>query len=73
MPERTVTTIAELIDALGGVTKAAPVLGVSSPQRVWNWKKRGKITPALFMQHQAVLQQRGIVAPASFWFEEQAA
>ena len=73
MPERTVTTIEELIDALGGVTKAAPILGAKGPQRVWNWKKRGKITPALFMQHQAALQERGIVAPPSFWFEGQAA
>ena len=73
MPERTVSTIGELIEALEGPTKAAEALGATSPQQVVNWRLRGKISPGFFMKHQTVLKQRGIVAPASFWFEGQPA
>jgi hypothetical protein len=67
MSDFTVTSIGELINELGGPTRAAEVLGVKGPQRVVNWRRRNKITPDLFMKHQAALQKRGIVAPASFW------
>ena len=65
-----VTTIKQLVTKLGGPTKAAEILGVKGPQRVVNWQRRGKITPDLFMKHKAVLDERGIQAPASFWFGE---
>jgi hypothetical protein len=65
---KTVETIGELIETLGGPTKAAETLGVKSAQRVVNWRLRNKITPDLFMKHQETLKLAGIAAPASFWF-----
>ena len=66
MPEIAVSTIKELIEKLGGPSKAAEILG-ATPQRVVNWRNRGKITPELFMQNQGELKARGIKAPPSFW------
>ena len=63
----TVSTISELIDTLGGPTKAAEILGEGGPQYVVNWRRRGKISARSFIRHQAVLEGMGIAAPASFW------
>lgn len=63
-----ITTIGDLIDALDGPTKTAEALGATSPQQVVNWRRRGKITPKFYMQHQTVLSERGLVASPSLWF-----
>ena len=41
-------TIAEIIDRLGGPTKAATALGISNPSVVLNWKSRNSI-PAQYV------------------------
>lgn len=66
MSDVTVSTIAELIEKLGGPSKAGEILG-ASPQRAVNWRNSGKITAELFVQHQAALKARGLSAPPSFW------
>jgi len=66
MPEIVVETIGELIERLGGPSKAAEILG-ATPQRVVNWRNRGRITPALFLHNQERLKERGLKAPPEFW------
>jgi len=67
-----ISSIGDLIDALDGPTKAAEVLGASSPQQVVNWRLRGRITPKFYMQHHAALSERGIVVSPSLWFGDAA-
>jgi len=66
MDEIAVSTIGELIEKLGGPSKAAEILG-ATPQRVVNWRNRDQISATLFMQHQAILRERGLVVPPHFW------
>lgn len=40
----------QLIDALGGASVVARMIGSKSPQRVNNWKTRG-IPPSVKLQH----------------------
>ena len=39
----TAPTVSDIIEQLGGATKAADTLGVSGPNVVLNWRKRGSI------------------------------
>jgi len=64
---KTVSNISDLISELGGPTRAAEVLGATSPQQVVNWRLRGKITAELFTAHQDILSRLGLAAPASLW------
>lgn len=66
--DKPISTIGELIDALDGPKKAAEALGATSPQQVVNWRRRGKITPGFYMQHQAALLRRGLAVSPSLWF-----
>lgn len=58
----------ELVDALGGVTKAAAALGERHPSTVSNWLKGERFPATKFMKHQATLTTLGIKANASIWF-----
>ena len=63
-----VSNIAELIDVLGGPTKAAAALGASGPAVLNNWRTRDKIPSYWFLRHREKLKELGISAPESLWF-----
>lgn len=63
------STIDELIDALGGPSKVALIGGVGLTA-VSNWRSRGKIPAEKFMLFSAALSAMGkTAAPALFGFE----
>lgn len=63
----------DLVDALGGVSKAATVLEEKYPSTISNWLKAGSIPANKYLRHKAQLEKLGINAPASLWFDEAAA
>lgn len=73
MSEPLVTTVSDLIERLGGPTKAGQVLGGVSTQRVWNWGAAGKLPTELYLEHRGILTGLGIECVDSLWFGERAA
>lgn len=65
-----ITTVDELIEALGGTSAAAALLGVGMSV-VSNWRSRGRIPAEKFMILAAALDARGNkkVDPKLFGFE----
>lgn len=63
------TTVDEVIKALGGTAAAAGLLGVSAPA-VSNWRERGKIAPDKFLLVREALSALGKdVDPCVFAFK----
>lgn len=62
-----VTSIEELVDELGGPTKAALKLN-TTPQNVWNWKAAGKLPTAKYLRQKQQLRALRIDAPDELWF-----
>lgn len=56
-----VTSVEELVEALGGLTKAGQFFGVER-QQMFDWLKRGKI-PCQYIRAQDRLSQRGLNLP----------
>jgi len=57
-----------VIDALGGTGATATLLGDGYyPQRVSNWRKKGRFPPDTFLVMSEALRERGKVAPSSLW------
>jgi hypothetical protein len=63
------TTVAGLIQALGGATRAAEALGENDPRVVSNWKMRGKLPSHRYLAHREILNRIGIRAADHLWFE----
>jgi hypothetical protein len=63
---RTLTSIEEVIDALGGTKAVAELTKRSSPSAVPNWKTR-KFPPNTYAIMKAALQAQGADAPDSLW------
>lgn len=63
------TTVDEVIEALGGTAAAAGLIGVSAPA-VSNWRDRGKIAPDKFLLVKGALASLGKeVDPRVFAFK----
>jgi DNA-binding transcriptional regulator YdaS (Cro superfamily) len=64
------TTVDSIIEALGGSTATAAIVGVG-PSAISNWKTRGAIPPDKFMLLERVLAERGKGRPSPdlFGFE----
>lgn len=58
-------TPSAVIDALGGPTRTARLVG-RSPNAVWNWRERG-FPPETYLVCQRLLSERGLRAPARLW------
>lgn len=58
----------ELVDKLGGVTKAAETLGERHPSTISNWLKAGRFPAGKFMRHAGLLVAVGVHADAAIWF-----
>jgi len=67
-----VTSVDDLIEALGGTGAARKALGGVSPQRLWNWRFRNKLPPDMYLQHKAALAGLGITASDTLWFAKAA-
>lgn len=52
------TTVDDVVEALGGTAAAAVLTGVSAPA-VSNWRERGKIAPDKFLLIREALASRG--------------
>jgi hypothetical protein len=62
------TTVDDVIEALGGTAATAGLAGVSAPA-VSNWRERGKIAPGKFLLISEALEARGKEAsPEVFGF-----
>ena len=60
------TTVDEVIDALGGTSETAKLVGRNS-QAVSNWRARKQIPPETFVVLSAELRSRALSAPVSLW------
>lgn len=63
---RELTTTAEVIDALGGVSPVAALTG-RKYGAAFNWKGFSKFPADTFLVLQDALRARGCAAPASLW------
>jgi len=68
MATKKITSVSELIETLGGPTKAGKVLGGASTQLTWNWAQRGKLPTERYLEQKAILDGLGIQVPDTFWF-----
>lgn len=67
MKRTKVTTVFELVTALGGLTQAASAMGTTT-QNVWNWREAKKLPAAKFLTQKALLTELRIDAPDELWF-----
>jgi hypothetical protein len=65
---RTLTTVADVIDALGGPTKFGRLLGVT-PTAIGNWARRGLIPPQWSVKLRRELLQRDMIIDESVFDE----
>jgi hypothetical protein len=56
----------EVIDALGGTTATAQLIG-RKPQHVSNWRASGRLPAFTFLLLTAELENLGMTAPPSLW------
>lgn len=63
---RELTTTAEVIDALGGVSPVAALTG-RKYGAAFNWKGFAKFPADTFLVLQDALRARGMTAPSSLW------
>lgn len=63
---RYLTTVADVVDALGGNAAVARMTG-RTPNAVTNWRARLNFPPDTFVALTAALAEAGCVAPASLW------
>lgn len=61
-----VNSVAQLVEAAGGVSALARLLK-TSPQNVINWRGRNKLPSHLMPVQRRVLARRGYVLPVSLW------
>lgn len=61
------TTVDDVIDALGGTGATARLLGCKSMRPVSNWRSRGRLPADKFLLMQQALRDRGKTAPPSLW------
>jgi len=57
-----------LVNELGGVSRAAEILGERYPSTVSNWVRLGRFPAGKYMHHAAELEARGISASPEIWF-----
>lgn len=65
-PDRPLDSVAQVIDALGGIP-AVRVLTASSPQQVSNWRRNGTFPPETFLQFWTALRRKRLRARAALW------
>lgn len=66
MSTRTLNTIADIIEALGGIAAVADLTG-RKVGAVYMWKPLGKFPANTFQVMKRALADRGYVAPDSLW------
>lgn len=66
MNEAHITSMHEVVKALGGTSAVARLTG-RKPQNVSNWKASGHFPPNTFTTLTKALEDRGCTAPPSLW------
>jgi hypothetical protein len=69
MAKRHLTTVDEVINALGGTHVVAELTG-RVYGAVWYWRKAGNFPSTLYVCMQQRLRRRGLSAPHSLWLQE---
>jgi hypothetical protein len=67
---RSLKTVDEVIDALGGTTATARLTG-RTLSAVSNWRSTKRLPADLFLMLSKALDERGAMAPPSLWGMEQ--
>lgn len=66
MSKQELDTASDVVDVLGGSTKAAAMVG-RRVQHATNWRAAGRFPPNTFLIFQRELKRRGYYAPPSLW------
>ena len=61
------STVDDVIDALGGTYETARLLDLKYPQPVSQWRKRARLPADKFLIMQSELEKRGKTAPPELW------
>lgn len=62
-----IDTVKELVNELGGVTKAKEAFKVNSPSVVANWQAANRIPPKHHYRGREICEREGIRVKAKFW------
>lgn len=69
--DKKTTPVEDMIEALGGPSKAATTLGISNPSVVMNWRSRGKVPAERVLEIEAVTGiSRHVLRPDIFGASE---
>lgn len=68
---RTLTTVSEVLDALGGNAEVQRLLEVNGPNVVANWRYRQRLPTRTYFRLRDALRRKRLSAPRSLWgFDE---
>lgn len=74
MATKQIETVGDLVDALGGPTKAAEALRAKSPQTIVNWRNTGAIPAKFYRLHRDILTKLEMPVSDKLWgFVDEAA
>lgn len=64
---RTLKTVPQVLDALGGNLAVRRLLDLEGPNVVANWRWRERLPPRTYLPLSDALRRRGLKAPPKLW------
>lgn len=64
---RTLTTVPQVLDALGGNAAVRRLLELKNPNVVANWRWRERLPPRTYLTLSDALKRKRLKAPPSLW------
>lgn len=66
MSKTHLTTVAEVLEALGGTSAVAAIVG-SKYSSIWMWKKSPTLPTRTYLILKEALEEKGLSAPSTLW------
>lgn len=64
---KTLETVDDVIDALGGPVEVAKKIGGRKRRAIWEWKRKGRMAASAYPAMVAMLGKLGMTAPPELW------